>query len=214
MNKLYNIYKELILESVDIKQVQDVINNNKAVNLSYDHGRKGGNSSTRYCQVLAMGKTDKGLNAIRVYQISGPNIVKDKRGKEIRWKTLLLDKIDNWTITNFTFYAPPDELFNALGDKTLNIPDNNGVSNLAIFGGKNLDKYRNRYANWQSDIKSKIANEPLAKDREDDKETLNPNQNNNNVNNNNVNNNDVDNDNEKETYDDNVEFEDDNENIQ
>lgn len=165
MNKLYNIYKQLILEGVNIKQVQDVINNNKAVNLSYNHGRKDGDGGTRYCQVLAMGKTDKGNNAIRIYQISGPNVFKDKYGKENRWKTLLIDKIENWTVTNFTFYAPPDELFNALGDKTLNIPDSNGVSNMAIFGGKNLDKYRERHANWQSDIKTKQANEPLVKDR-------------------------------------------------
>ena len=67
--KLYNLYKEVILEGTDIKTIQDVINNNRAVNISYEDNSIDSNSGPRYCQILAMGKTSKGNNAVRVYQI-------------------------------------------------------------------------------------------------------------------------------------------------
>jgi|DEB0MinimDraft_12_1074336.scaffolds.fasta_scaffold02686_6 hypothetical protein len=167
--KLYNLYKEVILEAVDIKTVQDVINGNLAVNITYKDGSIDSNSGPRYCQILAMGKTSQNNTAVRVYQISGPNLKKDKNGKTIRWKTFLIDKMEI-TKTNFKFYAPPDELYNALGDKTLNIPNNGGVANMAIFSDKNLDKYRDRHAKWQSDLDTKKTNEPLVKNRSDDNE--------------------------------------------
>jgi len=172
--KLYNLYKEVILEGTDIKTIQDVINNNRAVNISYEDNSIDSNSGPRYCQILAMGKTSKGNNAVRVYQISGPNLKRDKNGKIIRWKTFLTNKM-TITPTNFTFYAPPDELYNALGDKTLNIPNNDGMANMAIFSDKNLDKYRQRHANWQSNLDTKKTNEPLVRNRADNEEKPQPN---------------------------------------
>ena len=168
--KLYNLYKEIILEAVDIKTVQDAIKNNLGVNIVYEDNSMDSNSGPRYCQILAMGKTSKGNIAVRVYQISGPNLKRGKTGGIIRWKTFRIDRIRSMNVTNFTFYAPPDELYNALGDKTLNIPNNDGVANMAIFSDKNLDKYRERHAKWQSDVKTKKANEPLVRNRDDNEE--------------------------------------------
>jgi hypothetical protein len=165
--KLYNLYKEVILESVDIKDIQNTLNSNMGVNISYQDNSKDSNSGPRYCQVFALGKTSKGNAAIRVYQVSGPNLKRDKQGNTIHWKTFRVDRIESWSPTNFKFYAPPDGLYNALGDATLNISANSGSANMAIFGGKNLDKYRERHSQWQSNIDSKQSNEPLAKDREE-----------------------------------------------
>ena len=173
--KLYNLYKEVILEAVDIKSVQNAIRNNLGVNIVYQDNSIDSNSGPRYCQILAMGKTSKGNIAIRVYQISGPNLKRNKEGNIQRWKTFRLDRIQQMRPTNFKFYAPPDELFNALGDKTLNIPDNNGMANMAIFSDKNLDSYRERYRNWQSNLDSKQTNKPLKRDRNDNKEKPQPN---------------------------------------
>ena len=173
--KLYNLYKEIILEAADIKTIQDAINNNLGVNISYEDNSIDSNSGPRYCQILAMGKTSKGNTAIRVYQISGPNLKRDKNGKIVRWKTFLIDIIQTMNVTNFTFYAPPDELYNALGDKTLNIPNNDGMANMAIFKEKNLDKYRQRHAQWQSNLDTKKTNEPLARNRDDNEQNPQPN---------------------------------------
>ena len=176
---LYNLYEQAILEvaiendkskmtsSVDIKNIQDAIRNNFAVNISYYDDKTKSYSKSRYCQVLAIGKTSQQNVAIRVYQISGPNLKKDKNGKTIRWKTFLKEKIpaNGFKITKMRFYAPPDELYNTLGDKTLNIPDSEGLANMAVFKEKNLEKYRSRYDGWKSDLESKTANKPLTKDR-------------------------------------------------
>jgi len=163
--KLYNLYKEVILEAVDIKSTQDAIKNNLGVNIVYQDNSIDSNSGPRYCQILAMGKTSKGNMAIRVYQISGPNLKRDNKGTIQRWKTFRLDRIQQMTPTNFTFYAPPDELYNALGDKTLNIPNDDGMANMAIFSNKNLDKYREKHQNWQSNLDTKKTNEPLKRNR-------------------------------------------------
>ena len=168
--KLYNLYKEVILESTKIKDIQDVISNNLGVNITYVDNSIDSNSGPRYCQVLAIGRTSKGNDAIRVYQISGPNLKRDKKGKIQRWKTLRVDRIQSLQPTNFTFYAPPDELYNALGDKTLNISSDGAMANMAIFKDKNLDSYRERHANWQSNIKTKKANEPNVRTRTDNQE--------------------------------------------
>lgn len=173
--KLYNLYKEVILEAVDIKTIQDAIKNNLGVNIVYVDNSIDSNSGPRYCQILAMGKTSKGNAAIRVYQISGPNLKRDKKGKINRWKTFRVDRMQSMNITNFTFYAPPDELYNALGDKTLNIPNNDGMANMAIFSDKNLDKYRERHAKWQSNLDTKKTNEPLARNRDNNEEKPQPN---------------------------------------
>jgi hypothetical protein len=173
--KLYNLYKQVILESTKIEDIQDIIKNNRGVNIIYRDNSIDSNSGPRYCQVLAIGKTSKGNMAIRVYQISGPNLKRDKKGQVQRWKTFRVDRIEDIKTTNFTFYAPPDELYNALGDKTLNIPNEGGMANMALFNDSNLDKYRERHAKWQSNLDTKKTNKPLTKTRDDNEEKPQPN---------------------------------------
>lgn len=179
MLKLYNLYKQVILEStnVQLKTIQDAMRRNVAVNMVYDDGTKNANLGNRYCQILAIGETSKNNMAIRVYQISGANLKKNKKGETVHWKTFLINNIpaDSFKPTEFKFYAPPDELYNALGDKTLNIPNNDGMANMAIFSDKSLENYRNKYKNWQSNLDNKTTNEPLVKNRGDNEERPQPN---------------------------------------
>lgn len=132
---LYNIYKSIILESTDVDAIQDVINNHYTVNIVYNDGTKNSSNTPRYCGVYAIGTTNGGNQAIRVYQISGPNLRPDKNGVIQRWKTFRVDRIMAFRPTKFVFHAPADELFNINGDKTLNIVGNNG-GNIAIFNKK------------------------------------------------------------------------------
>jgi len=139
MQKLYNIYKQLILEATDVEAVQDAINRHYTVNITYDNGSKNSSNLPRYCGVYAIGTTNSGNQAIRVYQISGPNLRPDKNGIVQRWKTLLINNITRWSPTKFIFYAPADELYNINGDKTLNITVTSAGSeggNIATFNKK------------------------------------------------------------------------------
>lgn len=98
MLKLYNIYKTLILESVDRNAIMDAIQNHKTVNITYPNS-KGGGSSKRYCQVYNYGKTSSGQDAIRVYQMSGG-------GKNYVFKTFTVDLIENFDLTNWKYFRP------------------------------------------------------------------------------------------------------------
>lgn len=173
--KLYNLYKEVILEAVDIKTIQDAIQNSWGVNIVYNDNSIDSSNKPRYCQVLAMGKTSKGNLAIRVFQMAGPNLKKNSSGRTQQWKTFRLDRITDFKPTRFKYYSPPDELYNALGDKTLNIPNDSGMANMAIFSDKNLDRYRERHRNWQSNLATKQTNEPRVRDRNDYEEKPQPN---------------------------------------
>lgn len=103
MLKLYNIYKELILEATEIEMVMDAIENHYTVNIWYDSGKNDGSANKkRYCEVYNLGTTSDGNQAIRVYQLAGPN--------GIGWKTYRLDRITKWEPTNYKFY-------NAISDR-------------------------------------------------------------------------------------------------
>lgn len=132
---LYNIYESLILEATEVEQVQNAINNHFTVNIIYNNGTKNSSNMKRYCGVYAIGMTNSGNQAIRVYQISGPNLRPDNKGQVQRWKTLRLDRITLFAPTKFVFNAPADELYNINGDKTLNITGNGG-GNVAVFNKK------------------------------------------------------------------------------
>lgn len=165
MKKLYNIFEELILEQsgtpATIEDVQNAMDNHYTVNFEYDDGTGTAAKGKRYCKIFAIGTTDANNTGVRIYQVSGDS----KRGGH--WKTVLLNRMYNFKATKFRFYAPPDELHNALGDKTLNIPNGSSNANIAIFGGKYMDRYREKHNEWQSDIRTQKTNEPLSKDRYD-----------------------------------------------
>lgn len=105
MKKLYNLYKQVILEATEVEMVKHAIENGLNVNIIYDNGKDDGTASQkRYCQIYNLGTTSGGNQAVRVYQISGPNI-NTKKG-ETRWKTFRLDRIIDWQETNFKVNQP------------------------------------------------------------------------------------------------------------
>jgi hypothetical protein len=96
MLKLYNSYKQVILEATEIEMVMDAIEKHYTVNIWYDNGKDDGSvNNKRYCEVYNFGTTYGNNNAIRVYQLAGPN--------GIGWKTLRLDRIVDWSPTNYKF---------------------------------------------------------------------------------------------------------------
>ena len=95
MLNLYNIYKNLILESTEIDVVMDAINKHYYVNIMYDGKTP---NIRRYCQVYNFGKTSRANDTIRVFQVFGPG----ERG----WKMFRLDKIIKWEPTQMTFPQP------------------------------------------------------------------------------------------------------------
>tara|TARA_R110000851_G_scaffold158676_2_gene301740 strand:+ start:3523 stop:3921 length:399 start_codon:yes stop_codon:yes gene_type:complete len=98
MNKLYNLYEQVILETASMQQAMDAITKHHTVNIKYDNGKDDGTSNMkRYCEVYNLGTTKNLHQAVRVYQLSGPG----KRG----WKTFILEKISEWNATNFKFYS-------------------------------------------------------------------------------------------------------------
>jgi predicted DNA-binding transcriptional regulator YafY len=99
MLKLYNLYEQVILEATEIEKVMDAIEKHYTVNIKYNNGKNDGSQNMkRYCEVYNFGTTYGNNNAIRVYQLSGPN----GRG----WKTFRLDRIVEWEPTNFKFNNP------------------------------------------------------------------------------------------------------------
>jgi len=159
VKKLYNLYKEVILEATELGDVQRAMNNHVMVRFNYD-------GKPRYGGIYAIGTTNKGHSAIRFYE---PN---SKSKSKVQWKTLILNKIKDFEVLKMKIYSPPDELFNVNGDKTLNIKNGSG-GNVVSFDDKYMDNYRTRHSNWQSNLDTKQQNEPLNRNRVDNTDSAN-----------------------------------------
>lgn len=109
-NSLKESYVRLLLEGVANSDVKKAIEERKVVYFYYDGG-KSGVSGDRECEIYAFGVTRAGNQCIRAYQISGAS----KTGAP-SWKLFLLDKMNNFKITENTFDSPRDG-FNPNGDK-------------------------------------------------------------------------------------------------
>ena len=180
MEKLYNLYKEVILEATNIpptiENVQDAINGHYMVNLTYNDGSDTANLNVRYCGIYAIGNTNSNNLAIRVHQASGPNLKANHTGEVQKWKTLILNHIESWSPTKMKFYSPADAKYNVNGDKTLNITYTDGGGNVANFDDKYMDNQRTRHSGWQSNLSTKQQNKPEVRDREVNTTSQNQNQ--------------------------------------
>lgn len=141
MIKLYNIFKEVIIESKTVltesipdQSIYDAIQNKYRVNITYDDG-KGGPTGKRQIEVYAFGSID-GYEAIRAYQLSG-----NTRTKNAVWKTFRVDRILTWEPVNFKFYNP-------VSDRDSSIPRYKEDGHDVTLGGQTKpyagfeDKYR------------------------------------------------------------------------
>jgi len=115
MEKLYNIYKRLILESVSRNSINDAIDNKVRVKIYYEP--EDGPSGDRTVEIYAYGINSKGNQIIRGFQPFGVT----KTGNS-RWKTFRVDRIRQFTPTGFKFYTPINlrgsgiETYNGSGD--------------------------------------------------------------------------------------------------
>lgn len=100
MDKLYNLFEQVILESVSRDKVIDCIENKYRVNITYA-GTNDTATEKRHIEVYAYGTTESGYPVIRAFQLFG-----DTKTIKPAWKFFRLDRILSWTPTNFKFHNP------------------------------------------------------------------------------------------------------------
>ena len=98
--KLYNLYEQLILETVSATHVGVAIDGHYRVKFYYD-GDETLNAGWRTVEVYGYGLSTAGNPVIEAYQIWG---VTDT--KRLRWKLFRLDRISGWEKTGWIFNAP------------------------------------------------------------------------------------------------------------
>ena len=127
--KLYNLYKEVILEELNsskqlifensaedaIKKCIDGMYNGRIEYLSPNDTEV----KKRYIQVYVYGELKNGNKAIRAYQIGGET--NTERGQ---WKIFLVDRIKKWEATKMKWWNPVSDYnqtipnYNQTGDKS------------------------------------------------------------------------------------------------
>lgn len=105
MLKLYNLYKDVILEAVQDNKIYDAIRKRHRVNITYNDGKDEEATGKRTIEVYLYGalaiSDPAGKPAIRAYQIFG-----DTKTGAPGWKTFLADRIISWEPLDFVFYTP------------------------------------------------------------------------------------------------------------
>ena len=124
------IVNEVLNESVDVKSVNDSIQNTYGVVINY-RGEEGEHTGPRLIQPVAYGTTKKGFPAIRAFQPNG-----DTSSRVPSWKLFRLDRIERWEPhKEEVFDEPPGFRQEVLGN--FNPNGDNGMSQVfkvASFG--------------------------------------------------------------------------------
>lgn len=140
MIDLFEIYKGIISEGVDINKVNDAINNHIVINVKYNDEEPDAKTLKRTIYVYAYGLTIAGNPVIRAYQTFGDS----KRGKPA-WKMFRLDRFLSWEPTRQQFWKPINELdpnapvYNPNGDKSMQVVYNQIDFNKPIKKLKKLE---------------------------------------------------------------------------
>jgi hypothetical protein len=118
---LYDIIKGILNESVSSDEVLDAIRNKKYVRIRYDDTKpplkgidKGDPKGSRVIMPMAYGTTKAGNPVVRAFQWNGNS----RRGAP-KWKFFRLDRITSWKPFRKQFTAPPDDLYNYTGDRSM-----------------------------------------------------------------------------------------------
>ena len=119
--KLYNLYKDLIVENAARNSVMDAIDNRYRVRIFYS-GDDNTASGARTIEVYALGTSKSGNPVIRAYQVFG-----DTKSIIPQWKLFRLDRITKWEPTNWKFDKP-------VSDLDPSIPDYNPNGDNAMVG--------------------------------------------------------------------------------
>lgn len=100
MKKLYNIFENIILESVATNKVVDAINNGYVVEITYDDGKGGGGKGSRTILPVLIGTHKSGDLTVRAFQSARG----DTKTKNFSWKTFKVNNITSWEPTKMRFY--------------------------------------------------------------------------------------------------------------
>jgi hypothetical protein len=118
---LFDIIKNIINESVSNDEVLDAIHNRRYVRIKYDDEKppmkgidKGNPKGSRVIMPMAIGTTKAGNPVVRAFQWNGNS----RRGAP-KWKFFRLDRITSWKPFKKQFTAPPDDLYNYTGDRSM-----------------------------------------------------------------------------------------------
>ena len=90
MSIFEEIVRSVISENVDVKSINDSIDNTYGVVINY-RGEEGEHTGSRLIQPVAYGTTKKGFPAIRAFQPNG-----DTSSRVPSWKLFRLDRIERW----------------------------------------------------------------------------------------------------------------------
>jgi predicted DNA-binding transcriptional regulator YafY len=116
---LYNLYKEIIFESISREAVLDAINKHVRVRIYYA-GDDNTATGWRLIEPYVFGLTKKGNPVLRAYQLFG-----DTKTEIPGWKLFRLDRILKWEPLKVKFNTPINERdpsappFNPNGDKSM-----------------------------------------------------------------------------------------------
>ena len=138
----YKSNKRSINEAVSKDEVLNAIHNNRYVRIKYDDERLGTGvgdpKGTRVIMPMAYGSTKAGNPVVRAYQTNGNS----RRGAP-KWKYFRLDRITSWKPLNKTFEAPPDDLYNYTGDRSMGVFVDNSKFNFNTKGDIDVKREKN-----------------------------------------------------------------------
>ena len=130
MSLFSEIVREVLKEGVDVKSINDSIDNTYSVVINYK-GEEGTHTGKRVIQPVAYGTTQKGFPAIRAFQPNG-----DTSSRVPSWKLFRLDRIQSWEPhPDQVFDEPPGFESQMLGQFNPNGDDSmSEVFKVASFG--------------------------------------------------------------------------------
>jgi len=109
--KLYNLYKEVIIENINRNIITNIIDRRTRATLYYDDGEDGGGKGKRTVDIYAYGVSKAGNQVIRAYQPFG-----DTTTTSPNWKLFRVDRIISLTPTKYIFQNAMDK-YNFNGDE-------------------------------------------------------------------------------------------------
>jgi hypothetical protein len=132
MSIFSEIVKEILNEDVDIKSINDAIENTYEVIINY-HGEDGEHTGAREIQPVAYGTTKAGFPVIRAFQPNG-----DTSSRVPSWKFFRVDRIEGWKAMPDKVFGEPPGFDQAAGKFNPNGDDSmSQVFKVASFRGGN-----------------------------------------------------------------------------
>lgn len=112
--KLYNEYKNLILETASRNNIMKCINDRRIAEVYYDDEQDPGGEGRRWIEIVAYGVSKAGNDVVRAYQVGG-----DTKTIQPGWKLFRVDRFLGDIKVLGGKFNEPREKFNANGDRSM-----------------------------------------------------------------------------------------------